>query len=215
MKALYYILAGGMLACSAPASGHEPENPSKKESNVTYQIQAEKSSFTWKASKVTGDHTGTVDIASGFVNYNKGMLLGGMFEIDMRTIANTDLEDDKWNKKLVGHLKSDDFFSVEKHPKATLKIKVWAPIKDAKEGASNYYIKGDLTIKGITEEITFPAHVNLDENSMTAKAAFDIDRTKFDIRYRSGKFFPDIGDKMIEDMFRVNISMVAQPQASN
>jgi polyisoprenoid-binding protein YceI len=216
MKILFLTLASAGLLATGNAGAHIPEGPfthkAARESQVTYQVDADRSQFNWQARKVTGEHSGTVNIASGFVHYNKGMLVGGQFEMDMRTIANTDIQSEGTRNRLENHLRSEDFFSVEKYPKATFKVKVWAPIPNAKEGASNYYVKGDLTIKGITKEITFPARVELDEQTFEARAEFDIDRTEFDIRYRSGKYFPDIGDKMIDDLFKVQIELLATAQ---
>ena len=211
MKSLSIAFVSIGLAAAAvnPANGHLPGDPPVKESHVSYIVEPGKSEFAWTARKVSGQHSGTISISAGNVTFNKGMLLGGMFELDMNTIANTDIDSEGMKKKLEGHLKSEDFFNVGEFPKADLKVKLWAPIKDAKEGAANYYVKGDLTIKGITHEISFAARVDLSEKQLTASADFDIDRTLYDVRYNSGKFFPEIGDRMIEDLFNVKIKLVA------
>ncbi len=176
---------------------------------INYEVDVEKSTFGWHAKKVTGEHFGTVKILKGAIYRNKGFFNGGEFEIDMTTIADTDITSAEYRAKLDGHLKSESFFDVAKFPKATFKIKTWAPIKDAKPGEVNYYVKGDLTIKGITKEITFPALVNLNEKTVTASADFNIDRTDFGIKYNSIKFDPGIGDKMVNDEFNVKINLVA------
>jgi polyisoprenoid-binding protein YceI len=176
---------------------------------ITYDVDIEKSSAGWHAKKVTGEHFGTIKISKGGIFRNKGLLNGGEFEMDMTSITDTDLTDPGYKAKLENHLKSEDFFDAAKFPKAAFKIKVWAPIKDAKPGAVNYYVKGGLTIKGITKEISFPALVNINENTITAVADFNIDRTDFGLKYRSGKFDPGIGDKMINDEFNLKINLVA------
>jgi len=178
---------------------------------INYDVNVEKSSFGWHAKKVTGEHFGTAKILKGAIYRNKGMFNGGEFEIDMTSIADTDITKAEFRAKLDGHLKSESFFDVAKFPTASFKIKMWAPIKDAKPGEVNYYVKGDITIKGITKEITFPALVNLDTNSktVTASAEFNIDRTDFGIKYNSAKFDPGIGDKMVYDEFNVKINLVA------
>jgi polyisoprenoid-binding protein YceI len=122
--------------------------------------------------------------------------------IDMTTLKNYDQTGDM-NARLVNHLKSDDFFSVEKFPTATLKItKV-----DTQAGQT--MITGDLTIKGITKPVTFPAEVKVDGKKLTAKGDMTVDRTMYDIKFRSLKFFSDIGDKVIKDDFTVSFDLVA------
>jgi polyisoprenoid-binding protein YceI len=123
-----------------------------------------------------------------------------------------DLTDADYNAKLTNHLKSDDFFSVEKNPKAVFKITKAAPIAHAKTGENNYTITGDLTIKGITNSLTFPAKVNISGSQADATAKFDIDRTKYDVKFRSGKFFENLGDKMIYDNFTIDLKLVAGDQ---
>jgi polyisoprenoid-binding protein YceI len=176
---------------------------------ITYDVDIEKSSVGWQAKKVTGEHFGTIKISKGGIFRNKELLNGGEFEMDMTSIADTELTDPGYKAKLENHLKSEDFFDAAKFPKADFRIKVWAPMKDAKPGTVNYYIKGDLTIKGITKEISFPALVTISENTITAIADFNIDRTDFGLKYRSGKFDPGIGDKMINDEFNLKVNLVA------
>jgi polyisoprenoid-binding protein YceI len=176
---------------------------------ITYDVDVEKSSFGWHAKKVTGEHFGTVKISKGGIYRNKGLLNGGEFEMDMNSIADTDITNQEYRTKLEGHLKSESFFDVAKFPKASFKIKLWSPVKDAKPGAVNYNVKGELTIKGITKEINFPAIVIISENNITAAADFNIDRTDFGLKYQSIKFDPGIGDKMIYDEFNVKINLVA------
>ena len=133
---------------------------------IPYKINPTESKVEWFASKVTGKHNGTV---------------GGKFEIDMTTLAITDLQGE-WGAKLLGHLKSDDFFSVEKFNSATLVVKNAALLS-----AGVYTVTADMTIKGITKEVVFNALVN--QSGGTATADIKLDRTDFDIRYGSGKFF--------------------------
>ena len=112
--------------------------------------------------------------------------------------------------KLVGHLKSDDFFSVEKFKTATFKIKSVKPLAVAGEGKANQTITGDLTIKGITHEITFPVMVSFKNGKMVAIGEATVDRSKFDVRYGSPSFFENIGDKAIYDDFTLNFKLAAK-----
>lgn len=168
----------------------------------------EQSNLEWTAKKVTGSHNGTVSIINGELITDKGNLTGGKFEVDFSSIKVLDLQDAEMNAKLTGHLKSEDFFSVEKFPVGKFVITSISPLSDG--SGNNYIINGDLTIKGISKNISFPALVSTSDNGITAKADFKIDRTLWDIKYRSGKFFPDLGDKMIDDEFNIKLSIAAK-----
>jgi polyisoprenoid-binding protein YceI len=180
----------------------------KKTTEDTYKVSAEKSTFKWKAKKVTGEHSGEAKFSTGTIVINGKNLVGGTIEVDMTTINATDLQGE-YQGKLNGHLKGDDFFAVEKFKTATLKIKSASTIKDAIIGSNNYNVTADLTIKGITKEVTFPAMVVVSKEQVITKAEFDIDRTNFDIKYGSGKFFEGIGDKAIMDNFSINVRLIA------
>ena len=181
---------------------------SKKTTEDTYKVSAEKSTFKWNAKKVTGEHSGEAKFSTGTVVVNGKNLVGGTVEVDMTSINATDLQGE-YHDKLNGHLKSDDFFAVEKFKTATLKIKTVSAIKDAKPGSNNYNVTADLTIKGITKEVTFPAMVVVTKEQVITNAEFDIDRTNYDIKYGSGKFFEGIGDKAIMDNFSINVRLIA------
>ncbi len=155
------------------------------------EIKKENSKIVWKGYKVTGSHEGTIDIKSGSLNLNEGILTGGELSIDMTSIITTDLEGE-YKGKLEGHLKSDDFFGVEKNPTSTL---VFTKVKAT--GKNSYSITGDLTIKGITNAITF----DLSVYGNKATASLKIDRTKFDVKYGSTSFFDGLKDKAIYDEF--------------
>ncbi len=172
------------------------------------------SSLVWTGRKIGGDHTGNISLASGSLQVEKNKLIGGSFEIDMNSITNTDITNAEYNGKLVGHLKSDDFFGVEKHPKAVFKITKATPVAKAKAGENNYQITGDLTIKGKTETIHFPAVVKLNGNAAEAVAKIVVDRSKFDVRYGSPSFFADLGDKAIDNEFIIDLKLVTAAQAN-
>ena len=134
-----------------------------------------------------------------------GKLISGSFVIDMNKIVVTDLTDPDYNAKLLGHLKSDDFFSVAKFQEATFTIT--KPVDLSKSVTD---VTGTLTIKGITKPLTFKAVILKDGNSYVFNAnKIIVDRTKYDIRYGSGSFFGDLGDKVIYDEFLVKLKLVA------
>ncbi|WP_299527647.1 YceI family protein [uncultured Lutibacter sp.] len=158
---------------------------------VKKEIKIENSKVVWKGYKVTGSHEGTITLKSGSLTFTEDKLTGGEFTINMTTITNTDLEGE-YKGKLEGHLKSDDFFGVEKNPTATL---IFKEVKST--GKNSYNVIGDLTIKGITNTVTFDLSVYGNKANVSLK----IDRTKYDVKYGSTSFFDNLKDKAIYDEF--------------
>jgi polyisoprenoid-binding protein YceI len=169
----------------------------------SYAVKADASEVKWTATKVTGKHFGKINVVSGAVEFTDGKFSGGEATIDATSLTVEDLSG-KGKDKLTGHLKSDDFFSVEKFPTATIKI---TEVKPA--GENLYDVTADLTIKGVTKPVSFQANVVKNESGVTATAAISIDRTAYDIRYGSGKFFENLGDKTIHDTFTLDVSISA------
>ena len=167
---------------------------------VKSTVDTEKSSIAWVGKKVLGQHNGTVNIKSGELEYAEGRLSGGTFEIDMATIACLDL-DGGMRGKLEGHLKSPDFFDVANFPTASFTI---TNVTAGENGA--YNITGDLTIKGITNSLSFSA--TSEDGSFNAD--IKVDRTLYNVRYGSGKFFDNLGDKTINDDFELAVSLVTK-----
>jgi polyisoprenoid-binding protein YceI len=166
-----------------------------------YKVDINQSTLKWTGKKIGGSHNGHIKIMSGELSINNKMVTKGMFVIDMKTIANDDLKNEALNKKLVDHLKSDDFFGVEKHPKAKLEIMSSTPMqKDMTE------IMANLTIKGITHPISFKGKKN--GNILTAMIV--VDRAKYDVRYGSGSFFDNLGDKLIYDDFTLEVRLIVE-----
>lgn len=165
--------------------------------NDKKQIKTDASKIVWKGYKVTGSHEGTIAIQSGSLIFDKNVLTGGEFVIDMTTISSTDLEGTS-KGKLDGHLKSDDFFGVEKHPTATLVI-----TKATASGKNAYTVTGNLTIKGKTNPNTFTISVYGNKATVSLK----VDRTKYDVRYGSTSFFDNLQDKAIYDEFDLNADL--------
>ncbi len=161
--------------------------------NKTVDVQS--SSIHWLAKKLVGQHEGTINFKSGSLELTNDKLTGGSFVVDMNSLTATDLTGD-YLGKLNGHLKSPDFFDVIKHSTSTL---VFKKVTDNNSG--NYTVVADLTIKEITKSITFD--ISLASNNATTKLT--VDRTQYDIKYNSGSFFENLGDKMIEDNFTLDI----------
>lgn len=192
MKQFLFIM---MMMTSFAMSAHTSDpigDPDKK------IIKVDESAVVWTGKKVTGQHTGTITIKSGNLDFENGAIVGGMISIDMNSIKCTDLGEGG-AAKLEGHLKSDDFFGVENYPTAEL-TNINSTLGKA---TGTFDITADLTIKGITKPITFTAKVSND----TATGKIVIDRTDFNVRYGSGSFFDDLGDKTIYDDFELDITI--------
>lgn len=164
-----------------------------------YVVEPTASSLGWEAyRKVLGGHKGTIAIKSGNISIDASGV-SGEFVIDMTKISEGTLPDEE-KKKFLGHLLTDDFFSVEKFPTANLKIK---EISDTNQ------VTADLTIKGATNEIKFPAIFTVSDGLLKVEANFKIDRTLWDIRFGSGKFFENLGDNLIDDQVGMTLKIVA------
>ncbi|HWV33885.1 MAG TPA: YceI family protein [Dyadobacter sp.] len=200
MKRMFVLAAAGLLFnVAAIANG-----PGKSAADKTLKVDPKASTINWGAKKVTGTHAGTVPLESGTLVVDNDKLKGGSFVADIKSLVVTDVTDKEMNGKLTNHLKSDDFFSVEKHPQAKLVISSVTP-----KGGNAYDVTGKLTIKGITQDVKFPATVTADAKKVTANAKVAIDRTKYDIKFRSSNFFENLGDKAIDNDFTLDVSLVA------
>ena len=167
-----------------------------------YTLNPDASEIVWVGTKVTGEHKGNIRLADGTLRVTEGRINGGTITIDMTSITNTDLDAEN-GANLVGHLASDDFFGVENFPTATFKFQEFAPT------ASGGILQGELTIKGITQANGAEVTVNAIEGGIEIRGVMKIDRTEFGIRYGSGTFFEDIGDKAISDFFELGFFIVA------
>lgn len=163
------------------------------------EVNTEESTINWIGKKIGGEHSGNIQVNSGELEISNDKIVKGSFIVDMNTITCSDLEDEGYNQKLVGHLKSDDFFGVETYPTANFVI-----VKSTKFNNGKATVTGDITIKGKTESISF--EVVRTEKEYTAK--IEIDRSKFDVRYGSNSFFDNLGDKAIDDIFTLKVKLV-------
>jgi polyisoprenoid-binding protein YceI len=178
MKKIILSLALSILTLISFAN-----NPNVNKINVN----TNNSTVKWTGSKVASEHEGTINVQSGVLDFDHGLLVGGNFVFDMNSIKNTDIESEEYSTKLDNHLKNEDFFNVAEFPTALLTI-----TNAKKRDGDDYYIFADLTIKGKTHPITFSAVVTLEELSFSAIANIKIDRTKWDVTYNSGNFFENL-----------------------
>ena len=180
--ALILVMALGLVSFT---------NPEVKE------VKVKDSKITWVGHKVTGEHTGTINLKEGTLIFDGNILTGGSFVMDMTSINTTDLSGGM-KGKLDGHLKSADFFGVDKHPTASLVF------TDVKKTDDAYAVTADLTIKGITHPVNF----NLNMDGDKAMTAFKVDRTKYNITYKSNSFFDGLKDKAIYDEFDLSVTLM-------
>lgn len=173
-----------------------------------FKVDTKQSVLQWYAEKLTGKHNGTIMLADGELKNNHGNLTG-VLNFDMTSISNKDMDEGEWKGKLETHLKSADFFDVAKYPVSKFEITSVIPAKSSKTAGATHTVKGLLTIKDKTNEISFDAEIKMMPKSISCKGSAVVDRTKFDIKYRSKSYFPDIGDKMIYDEFILKFDVVA------
>jgi len=217
-----FIVTASIVSCAS--GGDKTKTGDAKdvamiEGAVSLDLDLQNSRVEWEGYKPTGKHNGTVDIKSGKLELKDGALVGGSFEIDMNTIKDFDLTDPEYNAKLVGHLKSADFFEVEKFPSATFVITAATPVDGSKVDKSKergpitptHAITGNLTIKGITKSITFNALVETKDGMFSAVTnQFFIDRAEFNVQYGSRKFFDNLKDQFINDEMGITLVIKAK-----
>ncbi|TYP99495.1 YceI-like domain-containing protein [Tenacibaculum adriaticum] len=167
-------------------------------------VNVETSVLTWKGTKPTGAHEGTVALKSGSLVVEEGTVKSGEFVVDLNTIKCTDLGDSEYGQKLIGHLKNADFFDVEKYPTSKFVI-TSVENKDDKLA-----VTGNLTIKDVTKSITIPATVSEENGVVTFKSdKFNIDRADFNVKYASKKFFDNLKDKFVDDLVELSFEVKA------
>ncbi|HCE55569.1 MAG: hypothetical protein APF83_00840 [Lutibacter sp. BRH_c52] len=164
-----------------------------------FKVNVENSSLTWKGYKPTGSHSGTITLASGSIAVKNNKLTGGTFLADMSTIKDAD-----GSAKLEGHLKSEDFFEIAVFPTSKFEI------TKTEVNAGKIQVTGNMTIKGITKQITFPATLAVSKDNVTLiSETFQINRADFNVKYKSKTFFNDLKDKFVNDDFDFQVTIVA------
>ncbi|MDD2539564.1 MAG: YceI family protein [Desulfuromonadaceae bacterium] len=209
------ILEGGLQAWQA--SGFAVESsasvpvPASAVPDGVYRIDAEKSVLEWIGRNINNRHHGRITISSGEIVLTKGCPVSGRFVLDMSTITNLDLQDDGWRNMLLRHLKSDDFFDVERYPTAIFEVRGATVIAGATPGTPNMEIAGLLTIKETTKPISFPAIIAVQEDgTLKAHAVIDLDRTLWNVCYGSGKLYERLGMHLVNDLISIELFIIAR-----
>ncbi|MCE3074700.1 YceI family protein [Chryseobacterium gwangjuense] len=170
-----------------------------------FKVNSEKSLVEWIGRKVTGAHNGTIEVEKGNFTFENDNLIAGKFVINTKSITILDVKDAETNAQFASHLASDDFFNSDQYPEATFEI------THAEPGDNNlYYVKGNLTIKGITHSIDTTLQIVKTDNVAVLDAKIVIDRTKFNIKFRSANFFTNLGDTLIYNNFDLNVHLTAE-----
>jgi polyisoprenoid-binding protein YceI len=206
------VLPGGLEGWKASGEAIEQGADAVSES-VTgrYEIDQAASVAEWMGRNLFNRHVGTAQLGAGTIDIKDGLLAGGHLTVDMTTLRCTDITDPALNAHLIAHLKSDDFFLTEKYPNAEFDILVVAIRSGAKLGDPNYQIRGDLTLRGVTKPLDFPAVVaRRPEGAFTAQARLDIDRTLWGSVYGSAKFFGRLGQHLVNDVIHLYLKVVTK-----
>ncbi len=218
------VIAAIAASCST-GGGEKTQTKEAVESKAAsfdkvFVVNPQESQIAWEGYKPTGQHHGTVNVTKGNLMVKDGMITGGKFTFDMNSITVLDLTDPEWNGKLTGHLKSADFFEVETHPQAAFEITDVKPVdgtmidksKEKGDIVPSHAITGNLTMKGITKSITFHAKVDKADNRITAESnMFFIDRTEWNVQYKSKKLFAELKDDFINDEMGIKLKVVSVP----
>lgn len=211
------ILSGGFAAwreAGYPVEGADPDCPDEGPRLViedrTYIVDAESSFIGWTGRNPNVKHWGTLRLLRGEISFQNGNGRG-VFEIDMDSIKNASLEGSEWQPVLISHLKSDDFFFVEKFPKAVFSIEAARPLDGGRLISPNFRIQGALELRGVSGGIEFPATLsNLPDGAIGAEAHFDFDRTLWRVIYGSRRFFEHLGMHLVFEPISVEVRIVAR-----
>ena len=171
---------------------------------LTQKVDIKKSNIKWQGKKITGEHSGTIGVKDGNLDISNGKITGGKIVIDMQSMVNTDIADDNGKTRLINHLKSDDFFAVTNFPTAELVI------SNVQDNGKSQTFSGNLTIKGITNPVSFSAVSSVDHSNTVYSGTMTIDRSKYNVKYGSSSFFENLGNKVIYDEFTLDFVLVTE-----
>jgi len=215
-----FLALGFLAACEQTPKSDEAQVGEAQEVTASTEAQSvaldtESSSVTWVGTKPTGKHNGTLKISEGNVLVKDNAVTGGSFVIDMASLVVLDIPaEDESNGKLAGHLKSGDFFEVEKFPTAKfeiVKVEPYTAAADTEEKDPEYTlanpthtVTGNLELKGVTKSITFPAVVSVNNGKVQAEAKFNINRKDWNISYGADE---SLGDKFIRPTVHIGFNV--------
>jgi len=209
------ILPGGLAGWKA-RGGHveQGNNLSDKAASGRYELNPAASFVRWTGRNLFNFHTGTLSLGSGHVVVENERPRSASFTVDMSTLRCSDITDPSLNAILIAHLRSDDFFAVDRFRSAEFTMRSADILVRATDGAPNYLLRGDFTLRGVTRPIEFPAVIApRSEGGFTAQAIFEIDRTQWGSIYGSGKFFARLGQHVVNDAINVHLKVATTTDA--
>jgi polyisoprenoid-binding protein YceI len=205
--------AGGLEAWREqgfPIEGEPDGQKSEQPVNGSFRIDLEKSIVKWTGSNLSNSHSGTLRLLGGTLLLRQGQLEDARFQIDMKSLVCDDIQDAATNQLLIQHLLSEDFFDAEKYPVAKFQLTSVEPLPPGTAGSPNYELTGRLTLKGVTDQVTFTATIGQpDPETFAGQAYLEFDRTRWDIQYGSGKFFAFLGKHLVNDLIHLHLKIVA------
>jgi polyisoprenoid-binding protein YceI/rhodanese-related sulfurtransferase len=176
----------------------------------SFQLDIEKSTIKWTGANLSNSHSGTLRFVEGVFQLRQGEFVDAKFQIDMQSLACDDINDAKTNRMLLEHLSSEDFFDVAKYPTAKFQLTAAKVLPPGTPGSPNYEMNGRLTLKGVTDQVTFPAVVGQSgPNLIAGQAHLEFDRTRWDVQYGSGKFFAFLGQHLVNDWVHLHLIIIA------
>ena len=208
------IVSFGLISCGEEAQKKEEVTESSEinadSANIkVYIVDTALSSIKWTGSKPTEEHFGTLNVLPTVVEVNGKQIVHGDIAVNMQSMTVSDIEDKESNAKLLGHLKNQDFFNVEKYPEAHLVV------LDSRVDPDQNVMMVDLIIKGIQNSFEFPYNIEYEENQVVILGSTSFDRTQYDIKYKSKSFFSDLGDKFINDEITLDFNIVLKEAGTN
>lgn len=216
MKTYNYIIALALIlivsACGGKKSSEAIETSAEKEvataQGQRLAVDLTASAINWKGFKPGGSHHGVLGIKSGELFIDGDKLKSGTFVLDMNAINVQDINAENGKDKLEGHLKSADFFDVEKYPEGKFTI---TDVEELSDSEFTHKISGNLELKEAVKNISYNAAITKEGDTYTAKTAtFTIDRTQWGVNYGSKNIFKDLKDSFINDDMEISITLVAK-----
>jgi polyisoprenoid-binding protein YceI len=207
-------LEGGLsawLASGAPVEGFPVEK--RQEYTGFLAFDTERSLVFWTGRNLFNHHTGTVRVSGGGIELRDGAPVHGSVQLDMNSLACTDLTDPTLNAMLIAHLGDDDFFAVARFPHAEFVLNTVDPISGARPGIPNFQLTGELTMRGVTRPVSFPAVIaRKSDGTYAAQALIDIDRTEWGVLYGSSRFFARLGEHVVNDPIHLHLKVFTSAQ---
>lgn len=210
---ILFLAAASVMACKQNPKTSETAGETAKagDSAVNYTVDAAASTLTWTASKISATHTGTIAITEGTISVEGGNITAGNFTADMKSVTATDIKDETYKAKFLGHIKSADFFMVDSFPTATFEIATVTA--EAGADGNTHKISGNLTIKGVSRKVEFPAKVAVTADNLTATALLKLNRNEWGIVW-GGKedknLMNNMKDDVISNMFDLAVNLTAK-----